>query len=135
MAARIIIAATPDFAAGKLYAYRMSDRSRDADNEFDTLSDAGNLFPEDIWSDGTTMWVADTGREMLFAYNAATMARDADKDFTLDLGNDFPVGIWSDGYTMWVVDWRDAKLYAYSMSDRSRLSSSRIPARGVASAA
>ena len=66
------------------------------------------------------MWVADTGRDMLFAYNAATMARDADKDFTLDLGNDFPVGIWSNGYTMWVVDWRDAKLYAYSMSDQSR---------------
>ena len=109
-----------DFEDHKLYAYRMSDRSRDADNDFDTLSDAGNLFPEGIWSDGTTMWVADTGRDMLFAYNAATMVRDADNDFTLDLGNDFPVGIWSDGYTMWVVDWRDAKLYAYSMSDRSR---------------
>ena len=109
-----------DFEDDKLYAYRMSDRSRDSGKDFNTLSAAGNKFPEGIWSDGTTMWVADTGRDMLFAYNAATMARDADKDFTLDLGNDFPVGIWSNGYTMWVVDWRDAKLYAYSMSDRSR---------------
>ena len=109
-----------DFAAGKLYAYRMADRSRDPGKDFNTLSAAGNKFSEGIWSDGATMWVADTGRDMLFAYNAATTARDADKDFTLDLGNDFPVGIWSDGYTMWVVDWRDAKLYAYRMSDRSR---------------
>ena len=109
-----------DFADGKLYAYRMSDRSRDSGKDFDTLSAAGNKFPEGIWSDGTTMWVADTGRDMLFAYDAATMARDADQDFTLDPANDFPVGIWSEGYTMWVVDWRHAKLYAYSMSDRSR---------------
>ena len=93
-------------------------QSRDVGSDF--ILDAANGYPTGIWSDGTTMWVADTGRDMLFAYNAATMARDADKDFTLDLGNDFPVGIWSDGYTMWVVDWRDAKLYAYSMSDRSR---------------
>ena len=27
--------------------------------DFDTLADAGNEYPQGIWSDGTTMWVAD----------------------------------------------------------------------------
>ena len=31
-----------DFADGKLYAYRMSDRSRDSGKDFDTLSAVGN---------------------------------------------------------------------------------------------
>ena len=110
-----------DFTDAKLYAYRMSDRRRDSGKDFNTLSAAGNKFPEGIWSDGTTMWVADVGNLACCSPTTlATMARDADKDFTLDVANGSPVGIWSNGYTMWVVDWRDAKLYAYSMSDRSR---------------
>ena len=51
-----------DFEDATLYAYQMSDRSRDSGKDFNTLSAAGNKFPEGIWSDGTTMWVADTGR-------------------------------------------------------------------------
>ena len=43
----------------KLYAYRMSDKTRDASKDFNTLSGAGNNKPTGIWSDGDTMWVAD----------------------------------------------------------------------------
>ena len=109
-----------DFTDGKLYAYRMSDRSRDSGKDFNTLFAAGNKFPEGIWSDGTTMWVADTGNDTVFAYDLSTRAWDFEKDITLAPGQDSPMGVWSNGSTMWVSDWRDTKLYAYRMSDQTR---------------
>ena len=106
----------------KLYAYKLSDTSRDAAKDFNTLDAAGNQNPAGIWSDGTTMWVADRDDDKLYAYNLATKARDAAKDFTTlaAAGNDRPLGLWSDGATLWVGDWDVDKLHAYRMSDRSR---------------
>ena len=45
------------------------------------------------------MWVADDLDDKIYAYDLASKARDASKDFdTLaDAGNDNPTGIWSDG--------------------------------------
>ncbi|MBC6400104.1 MAG: cadherin domain-containing protein, partial [Ekhidna sp.] len=40
--------------------------ARDADKEFDLA--AANGFPRGLWSDGTTMWVADLGNDQLYAY-------------------------------------------------------------------
>ena len=110
-----------DYTEVKLYAYRMSDKARDADKDFDTLSAAGNDDPTGIWSNGTTMWVADAVDDKLYAYNLDTKARDASKDFdTLDAAdNNRPRGIWSDETTMWVADSEDDKLYAYRMSDKA----------------
>ena len=93
-------------------------QSRDSGSDF-TL-DAANGYPTGIWSDGTTMWVADFEDAKLYAYRMSDRSRDSGKDFTLDAGNGSPVGIWSDGTTMWASDFTDAKLYAYRMSDRSR---------------
>ena len=60
-------------------------KSRDSDKDFDTLSAAGNTDPQGIWSDETTMWVADSSTDKIYAYNLSTKARDSDKDFdTLD---------------------------------------------------
>ena len=56
-------------------------RRRDATKDFDTLAGAGNYSPSGIWSDGTTMWVADWSDDKLYAYNLATTERDAAKDF------------------------------------------------------
>ena len=111
-----------DFEDATLYAYRMSDRSRDSGKDFDTLSAAGNGYPVGIWSDGTTMWVADFAADKLYAYRMSDRKRDSGRDFdTLSAaGNDHPEGIWSDGTTMWVADVIDDKLYAYRMSDRKR---------------
>ena len=110
----------------KIYAYRMSDRSRisDGSRDFDTLIAAGNERPTGIWSDGETMWVADNGDDKIYAYNLTSKARDTGKDFnTLDAAeNNYPQGIWSDGETMWVADGVDETLYAYSMADRARVS-------------
>ena len=74
--------------------------------DFNGLSAAKNNHPVGIWSDGTTMWVADTADDKIYAYNLGTKARDAGKDFNTlaGAGNNNPEGIWSDGTTMWVVD-------------------------------
>ena len=74
-----------------------------------------------IWSDGTTMWVADHGGPV-YAYDLAGGTRDNSKDIdTLDAaGNDHPRGLWSDGQTMWVADHRDDKIYAYDLAGGTR---------------
>ena len=97
------------------------DLSRVPDKDFNTLEAAGNEFPEGIWSDGTTMWVLDSGGDKIYAYNKGSKARDPGKDFNeLDATNNFPEDIWSDGTTMWVVDSYYKKIYAYNMRSKAR---------------
>lgn len=110
-----------DGSDGKLYAYRMSDKTRDPLKDFDTLSPAGNNLPTGLWSNGITMWVTDWQDKKIYAYKMSDKSRDPDKDFdTLSAaGNIRPTGIWSDGDTMWVSDTADT-IFAYKMSDRSR---------------
>ncbi len=90
--------------------------------EFNTLSAAGNTLAGGIWSNGTTMWIADSGDDKIYAYNLATKQRDSAKDITTlsAAGNTDPTGIWSDGTTMWVADYNDRKLYAYALADGTR---------------
>ena len=93
-------------------------------DDFNTLV-PGNNHPAGLWSDGTTLWVANYNNapeSKIFAYTLATKARDASKDFnTLKAaGNDDPRGLWSDGTTMWVADGRDARIYAYNLSTKAR---------------
>ncbi len=106
----------------KIYAYVLATRARDPSKDFNSLNATGNDDPEGIWSDGTTMWVADQSDEKLYAYDVTTGNRVRTRDFnTLEAaGNDEPTGIWSDGTTMWVADvWRN-KIYAYSMTTKAR---------------
>ena len=100
---------------------------RTAGKDINTLATAGNDEPEGIWSDGTTMWVADDqfgGDEKIYAYAMVSGDRDPGKDFdTLDdAGNGEPEGIWSDGTTMWVADdpWFGEKIYAYVIATKAR---------------
>ena len=106
----------------KIYAYKMSDKSHDPSKDFDTLLAAGNENPVGLWSDGTTMWVADSPDGKIYAYKMSDKSRDPSKDFDtlLAAGNTNPKGIWSNDTTMWVADFDDAKIYAYKMSDKSR---------------
>ena len=87
---------------------------------------AANAAPWGLWSDGTTLWVADTAARKVFAYTLATRRRDAAKDIVLDAANTAPLGLWSDGTTLWVADFTDALLYAYTLASRSRDASSDI---------
>ena len=114
-----------DFLASdddKIFAYNLSTKARDPSEDFNTLEAAGNSSPKDIWSDGVTMWVADTDRDRIMAYNLSTKARDFSKDFDAleAAGNTSPRGLWSDGVTLWVGDYADDKLYAYDVSTKAR---------------
>ena len=103
--------------------------SRDSSKDFNTLSAAGNTTPTGLWSNGTTLWVADrSGVGRIYAYNMATKARDSSKDFSTHTtifraGHTTPTGLWSNGTTMWVADAVDAKIYAYNMATKARDSS------------
>ena len=120
----------------KIFAYDLSTKARDESKDFNTLSVrgsgtvSGNSYPTGIWSDGTTMWVADGEDAKLYAYDLSTKARDAAKDFdTLSAaGNNSPRGIWSDGETMWVVDHtnHDDKVFAYDLATKERDASKEI---------
>ena len=92
-----------------------------AADDLDGLIAAGNVQPQGVWSDGTTMWIADRDDAKLYAYRVSDGARDSARDFdTLASINGNPFGIWSDGATMWVGDVTVGKLFAYRMSDRER---------------
>ena len=105
---------------GVLYAYNLATKQRDEHKDFQVsaLSDGGNSEPRGIWSDGTTMWVADVGGK-IYAYNLRTGRWDASEDFNT-LINDNPQGIWSDGTTMWVADFYNNGIYAYNLRTKQR---------------
>ena len=113
----------------KIFAYHMSNKSRDPDRDFVLHADNNN--PTGIWSNGTTMWVADksvgnTG-DRLYSYHMSNRTYDGTEDFPTSLlngaGNNEPFGIWSNHTIMWVSDQTDDKLYAYDISSKSRASS------------
>ncbi len=109
-----------DRSAVKIYAYKMDDKSRDADKDFDTLSDAGNDSPTGIWSNGTTMWVVDTEDDKIYAYRMSDTLRDPDKDIMLVEDGD-PSGLWSNGTTVWVAEPSgDPNILAYDLESRAR---------------
>ena len=69
------------------------------------------------------MWVADDEDDKIYAYDLASKARVAARDFNTlaTAGNNDPLGVWSDGTTMWVVDAADRKLYAYDLASKARV--------------
>ena len=79
-----------------------------------------NGAPRGIWSDGSTMWVADSSDRKLYAYALADGSRLDDKDIALVSSNSTPLGLWSDTTTMWVLNTGDDRIYGYSLADGSR---------------
>ena len=100
----------------------MASGDRRAASDIDTLVPYYNQRPMDLWSDGTTVWVADSFTSKVFAYDLASGDRRTASDIdTLDAaGNSNPGGIWSDGNTMWVLDRSDDKIYAYDLARGAR---------------
>ena len=78
-----------------------------------------NATARGAWSDGTTVWVADSGSNKIYAYDLASKAHDSTKDITLDTENGGAEGIWSDGVTIWVSDFQDDKIYAYDLAGKA----------------
>ena len=112
-----------DQSGDHIYAYKMSDQSRDTTKEFSqTLLRTGNSNsnPRGIWSDGTTMWVADRFDDKLYAYTMSTRTRVTGKEFDLHSSNTSPRGIWSDGTTVWATSWDQRQVYAYTLATGAR---------------
>ena len=98
-----------------VYAFAMGTRSRDATRDFEGLVASGNEEPSGIWSDGTTLWVAnyeqrsytDAGDRVrhysakIYAYNmppgggTATAATDFNGDGKTDFADFF---LFADAY-------------------------------------
>ena len=107
---------------GKLYSYNL--QSTNLVVSTNTLT---HKNPYGIWADSTTMWIADSDDDKLYAYNISDGARFSEiidgqtvysKDISLDENNSDPQWIWSDGVTMWVTDNGDNTIYAYGMSNK-----------------
>ncbi len=76
----------------------------DESKNFDSLDMAGAVisYPYGIWSDETTMWVADTSdNRKIYAYKVSDKTRMSGSDINLSYQ---PLYIWSDGETMWVTE-------------------------------
>ena len=102
-----------------------------AGDDLDTLRSPGNTSPTGAWSDGATMWIADSIDSKLYAYTLADGSHDSGKDITLESNNN-PAGVWSDGTTVWVAELMpmERRVYAYTLADGSRDSDKDITLRG-----
>ena len=110
---------------GGVYAYGLSDGARRpaADPDLPTLTAAGNDAPVGLWSDGTTLWVADNDDGRLYAYGVADGARSTGREFGLrggDVQTGFPWGLWTDGETVLVSWFGRGRVLAYRLSDGAR---------------
>ena len=122
----------------KIFAYDLPEApatveavpfGRDLAGDLGRLNATENHHAEGIWSDGTTMWVADHDDDHVYAYRLSDGARDEGEEFDLYnrllfAGNHHARGIWSDGTTMWVADHDDDRIYAYRLSDGARVEES-----------
>ena len=124
-----------DGAERKIFAYDLPEApatveafpfGRDPAGDLGRLNATENHHAEGIWSDGTTMWVADHVDDHVYAYWLSDGARVEELEFDLYSrllfeGNHHARGIWSDGTTMWVADHNDDRIYAYRLSDGARV--------------
>ena len=86
--------------------------------------DGGNDRATGVWSDGTTLWVADNADgagDAVYAYNRESGERVEEREFALHNTNRAPRGIWSDGETAWVSDSGRERLFAYRLADGERV--------------
>ena len=84
----------------KLYAYTLSNGSRDSGKEFSVMLGLVQ-HPGGIWSDGTTMWVVYPRLNKAHAYTISGGSRNSGLDLSLRISSN-NWGAWSDGTTMWV---------------------------------
>ena len=114
-----------DWKLNKLIAYHLKDNPGTSDVEVlgtrdvdkDIVLHSENDSAQGIWSDGTTIWVAQWNGPKFFAYTLATGVRDTDKEFDRVPGNIYPRDMWSDGTTLYVPDALRLKLFSYTMTD------------------
>ena len=92
--------------------------------------DGGNDGATGVWSDGTTLWVADNADgagDAVYAYDRESGERLTEREFVLDERNRAPRGVWSDRTVIWVSDSGQEKLFAHNLE-----SGERLPERDIA---
>ena len=104
--------------------------NRSTSSDFNTLAQAGNEEPYDLWSDGTTMWVVDLGDTHIYAYNLSNKEYMNNKNIALTSANTFPAGIWSNGTIIWVSSLAGRKIFAYNLNTGTYESSFDSPLLG-----
>ena len=96
------------------------DESVEEEGEASTLQtlmlDRRNRFAQGLWSNGTHLWVVDSGQDRVFVYVLATGEREEGKEFELAEENANPRGIWSDGETLYVLDSSRRSLLVYNLA-------------------
>jgi hypothetical protein len=106
------------------------DKLRDTSRDFRRLGEGGNSRPSHLWSNGTTIWIADNEAPSIYAYELKTHARQLDKDISLSLSTEDrqlnPAGLWSNGKIIWVMDWHTVRAVAFDLESQIR-----IPERDV----
>ena len=116
-----------DWSWLKVFAYRMSDKSRLPDRDIDLSEDHRN--PSGVWGDGETLYVMDGGAE-LHAYDltpgAVQYPRPPKKDrrgwiriLQAVNGGAAATGIWANDDTVWVADDYSNRVFAYDYAMRS----------------
>ena len=91
--------------------------------------DAGHDMPTGMWSDGTTLWLAENGDgadDALHAYDIESGERLEEREFELDERNRAPRGVWSDRATLWIADSGRDTLFAHDL-----VSGERLPERDI----
>ena len=96
-----------------IYAYDLKTGERAEERDFEL--DERNRAPRGVWSDGSTIWVSDSGQNKLFAHNLQTGERLPERDIALADRNRDARGIWSGDETMWVLDGGKESLFAYDL--------------------
>ena len=99
--------------ADAVFAYESDSGERQAEREFEL--DRRNRFAHGLWSDGATVWVADSGQDTLFAYELGSGERLEQRDIELAEDNRDPRGLWSDGETIYVLDSVQDAIFAYDL--------------------
>ena len=86
--------------------------------------DGGNDRATGVWSDGTTLWVADNADgagDAVYAYDRASGERLSEREFALAETNRAPRGFWSDRSVVWVSDSGQERLFAYDLATGERV--------------
>ena len=110
-----------DGAGDKIFAYKRSDGTHDSAKDMESLyvstAAAGDnaTWPRGLWSDGTTMFVADPQDNKVYAFKLSDESQDSAKNIKLDDANAEAYGLWFDGRVLWVVDLFEDRFYTYDL--------------------
>ncbi len=95
--------------------------------------DAGHDMPTGMWSDGTTLWIAENGDsadDAIHAYDLESGELVEEREFELAETNRAPRGVWSDRQVIWLSDSGRNRLFAHELATGER-----FPERDLALAA